>query len=315
MVQKPLVSIIIPTYNRKQVLIRLIESLKQSDYPEENMEIIVVDDASTDGTYDAVRKRFPEVKVVRNTRRKMTSGARNVGIRYSQGDYLFFVDHDNVMDRRAVSELVNFMERNEIVGLAGPMMYYYCEPKEIFCAGGSLRHPLYIPTCMSQHKKLETRQMANIRVIECDFIPNAFMTRKQVIKEIGPFDERNFPILWEDVDFAQRIKQRGYRIVIVPKAKVWHDVPTGKDFHIDKERSFFRGRNRARFYLKYAPLRNLMLPFDALGFCVVVCVYTKDSKRAEKVLQYFKGIIHGLVPKNAKNPFTEGNHENFPKNI
>jgi hypothetical protein len=310
MVQKPLVSIIIPTYNRKQVLIRLIESIKQSDYPEENMEIIVVDDASTDGTYDAVRKRFPEVKIVRNTRRKMTSGARNVGIKCSQGDYLFFVDHDNILDRRAISELVNFMEKNKIVGLAGPMMYYYCEPKEIWCAGGKLRHPFYIVVCMYQH---ETLQTANIREIECDYIPNAFMTRKQIIKEIGAFDEKNFPILFEDADLSQRIKQKGYRVVIVPKAKVWHDVPKEKDFHIDEERSFFRGRNRARFYLKYAPLRTLMLPIDAIGFCVVLSVYTKSSRRLKKLLQYLKGIIHGLIPTNSTNPFRENKHENFPK--
>jgi len=301
--QNPLVSIIIPTYNRKQELTRLIESIKQSDYPKESVEIIVVDDASTDGTFDAIKKGFPDVEVIRNTKRRLTSGARNVGIECSKGDYLFFVDHDNVIDRRAISELVNFMERNEIVGLAGPIMYYYSVPEEIWCAGGKLRRPLYLPTCMFQHETSETLQIANISTIECAYIPNAFMVRKQIIKEIGLFDERNFPILFEDADFSLRIKQGGYQIVIVPKAKVWHDVSTAKDFHIDEERAFFRGRSRARFYLKYAPLRTLMLPIDTLGFCVVLFVYDRGSRRLKNLSQYLKGIVYGLGLTDSTNQY------------
>ncbi len=299
--QNPLVSIIIPTYNKKQELNRLIESIKQSSYPKKSIEIIVVDDASTDGTYRLITQRFPEVKVIRNAKRRMTSGARNIGIECSKGDYLFFIDHDNVVDRNAVSELVDFMERNGAVGLAGPIMYYYRAPIEIFCAGGKMGQPLCIPFCMFQHRTSEIPQIANTSAIECDFIPNAFMVRKQIIKEIGFFDEENFPILWEDIDFSLRIKQKGYRLVIFPRAKVWHDVPTTNDFHIDEERAFFRGRNRARFYLKYAPLRTLMLPLDTLGFCAALFAYDKGSRRLKKLWNYLKGIMYGLVPATSTN--------------
>jgi len=293
--QNPLVSIIIPTYNRKQELTRLIKSIKQSGYPKESIEIIVVDDASTDGTYRSIRKRFPDVKVIKNIKRRMTSGARNIGIHCSKGDYLFFIDHDNVIDRNAINELVNFMERNGDVGLAGPIMYYYSVPKEIWCAGGKLRQPLYFTSWMFQHETSEIPQVANTYAMECDYIPNAFMVRKRIIKEIGFFDEKNFPLLWEDADFSLRIKQRGYQIVIVPRAKVWHDVSTGRDFHITEERAFFRGRDRTRFYLKYVPLRTLMLPIDMLGFSVVLFAYDRGSRGSKKLLQYLKGIVHGLV--------------------
>jgi len=299
--QNPLVSIIVPTYNRKQELTRLIESIKQSNYPKESIEIIVVDDASTDGTYDVIKKGFPDIKVIRNAKRRMTSGTRNVGIKWSKGDYLFFVDDDNVVDRQAISSLVNFMKKNKNVGLAGPIMHYYSVPQEIWCAGGKLRRPLCITTHISQHKTAETLQTANICAIECDFIPNAFMVRKQIIKEIGLFDEKNFPILWEDADFSLRIKQRGYQIAMFPKAKVWHDVSTVKDFHINEERAFFRGRNRARFYLKYALLRTCMLPIDMLGFCVVLFAYDRGSGRLKKLSQYLKGIVYGLVPTDSTN--------------
>jgi hypothetical protein len=292
--QNPLVSIIIPTHNRKDLLTRLIESIKQSSYPKESVEIIVVDDASTDGTCCLVTKRFPDVRVIRNTQRKLTSGARNIGIKCSKGSYLFFIDHDNVIDRDAVNDLVNFMERNIDVGLAGPAMYYYSSPNEIWCAGGNLS-PLYLTTWMYHHETAENPDIIGSYAITCDYIPNAFVVPRKVIKEIGVFDERNFPIYWEDIDFALRIKRRGYRVVIVTPAKVWHDVSTAIDFHIDKERAFFRGRNRARFYLKYAPLRTLMLPIDMLGFCVVLFVYDKGSQRLKKLWEYLKGIVYGLV--------------------
>ena len=299
MVRNPTVSIIIPTYNRKRELIRLVKSIKQSSYPKENMEIIVVDDSSTDGTHYAIKRKFPDVRVVRNTKRKLTSGARNVGIKCSKGDYLFLVDHDNVIDKKTITELVNFMESNKNVGLVGPLMYYYSTPKEIHCAGGKLTRPLCIPTYIFQHKKSETLPLEQIYAIECEYVPNAFMVRRQIIKEIGFFDEENFPILWEDLDFSLRIKQKGYRIVIVPRAKIWHDVSTAKDFHIDEERAFFRGRNRTKFYLKYAPLRILLLPIDMLGFCGVLFAYHRGSRRLKKLFQYLRGIIHGLIPRNS----------------
>lgn len=298
--QNPLVSVIIPTYNRRD-LARLIESIKESSYPKESIEIIVVDDASTDGTVSLIRKRFPDVKVIRNTQRRMTSGARNIGIQCSKGDYLFFIDHDNVIDRQTINELVDFMERNRDVGLSGPVMYYYSAPKKIWCAGGNLRRPLYFTTWMYQHETSESPKIANSYAIECDYVPNAFMVRKQIIKEVGFFDENNFPILWEDADFSLRIKQRGYQIVIVPKVKVWHDVSTGRDFHITEERAFFRGRARTRFYLKYAPLRTLMLPIDMLGFSVVLFAYDRGSRGSKKLWQYLKGIVTGLASTNSIN--------------
>jgi GT2 family glycosyltransferase len=311
----PLVSIIIPTYNRKRELIRLVKSIKQSSYPKENTEIIVVDDSSTDGTNYTIKRRFPDVKVVRNTKEKMPSGARNIGIKCSKGDYLFFVDDDNVIDRQAISELVNFMESNKNVGLIGPIMYYYSTPREIWCAGGKLRRPLCIQTHIFQYKKSDNLPLKKMYAIECEYIPNAFMVRRHIIREIGFFDEENFPIAWEDIDFSLRIKQKGYQIVIIPQAKVWHDVPTAKDFHIDEKRAFFRGRSRARFYLKYAPVRILLLPIDMLGFCGVLFAYDKGSRGLKKLLQYLKGIIYGLVLTNSTNQSRRKNSEDFSKII
>jgi len=85
----PLVSIVIPTHDRKEKLIRLINSILESDYPKDKLEIIIVDDASTDGTYEEITKIFPQVKVVRNGRKRLVAASRNIGFQKSKGEFVF----------------------------------------------------------------------------------------------------------------------------------------------------------------------------------------------------------------------------------
>ena len=295
MKQKPFVSIIVPTHNRKQKLARLIRSILQSDSSSQSIEIIVVDDASTDGTHAAIKKQFPNVRVIRNKKQRMVSGARNVGINFSRGEYLFFVDDDYVIDGNVISELVDLMETEKNMGTVGPIIYYYGAPQKIFCAGGKLRRPLYITTLILQGKESDVIESENIRLIECDFVSTPFMMRRQIVEEIGFFDEVNFPIWGEEIDFSLRIREKGYRQVILPRAKVWHDVPTARDYHLTEERAFFRGRSRVRFSLKYAWPRILLLPVDMLSFCYILFGYNRDARVWKKFLLYFRGIIQGFA--------------------
>ncbi|MBU5689296.1 MAG: glycosyltransferase family 2 protein, partial [Candidatus Aenigmarchaeota archaeon] len=123
----PLVSVVIPTYNRKEMLIRLIKSIKKSTY--KNLEIIVVDDASTDGTYEEIKRKFPDVKIVRNEKNLLLAASRNIGIKNSKGKYIFLIDDDNVVDKNCIYELVKSMENDKNIGIVGPIMYYYSDPK------------------------------------------------------------------------------------------------------------------------------------------------------------------------------------------
>jgi len=78
----PIVSIIIVTHNRNEKLIRLIESILTSNFPREKIEIIVVDDASNDGTYDIIKTKYPYIKIIRTSKEVLPSAAKNIGISY-----------------------------------------------------------------------------------------------------------------------------------------------------------------------------------------------------------------------------------------
>jgi len=211
-----LVSIVIPTHNRKEHIIRLLESIYQSDYPRNKLELIVVDDVSTDDTENAIKKNFPEVHIIRNKLELWSSLSRNVGIKNARAEFVFFIDDDNTIDKNCIKELVKILISDEKVCCVGPLMYFYCDKKRIAWAGAKRGK-------LTSLTKIFTNTPSK-SVIKTEYIPNAFMVRKKIAEKIGYFDGKNFPFLYDDGDFCQRIKKEGYEIVFTLEAKVWHDI-------------------------------------------------------------------------------------------
>ncbi|HVC27384.1 MAG TPA: glycosyltransferase family 2 protein, partial [Nitrososphaerales archaeon] len=124
-----LVSVIIPTRNRVDKLARCLESVYRSAYP--RIEVIVVDDASERPVEQALSGKFPGTKFIRNPSRRLLSCSRNTGAAASLGEYLFFLDDDNVIDAGAVSGLVDCFAR-ENVAVSSPMIYYLAQPEKVW---------------------------------------------------------------------------------------------------------------------------------------------------------------------------------------
>ena len=188
---EPLVSIVIPTHNRKEKLTRLIRSILESDYPKDKLEIIVVDDGSTDGTYEYIKKQFPQVRVIRNEEEKLLAESRNIGVRASHGKYIFIIDDDNIVDKNTIRELVEFMKKNPEVGVVGPIMYFLSDPKRIWCAGVKRNYW----TTITELIGFNTRDNGQFREpYESEDFPNAFMVRREVFEKVSLFDSKLFPI-------------------------------------------------------------------------------------------------------------------------
>jgi GT2 family glycosyltransferase len=294
MLSYPSVSVVVPTHNRKDNIVKLIQSLRKSEYPYDKIETIVVDDASTDSTAETLQKLFPEVRVIRNVTEKFPSASRNLGIKSSQSDFVFLIDDDNVIDKNGISGLVKVLLSNSQIGLAGPISLYNSRHSEIWCAGGQIRPPLFINRHLLQNKKIQDLPAALQRgVIEVDYVPNAFMVRREIIDRGGVFDE-NLPIGWEEIDLAFRIKNMGYKIVVSSKSRIFHDVSFSRDVHINSNRAFWRGRNRVLFYRKHLPFRSVLIPFDVLGFLVLVLKLGVGTKNFWK---YANGVKAGITTK------------------
>jgi len=216
------VSVVVPTYNRAGQLDRLLRSLLAVKY--QPLEIIVVDNASTDGTREIV-EQYPGVRYARLEENRFCSGARAVGAKLASGDAILFIDDDNVVAADLVDELVRSLDEDPENGIAGPVMYRYDKPEEVWCAGaqitrfGLLRH---LHGVGSTSKPSTSR--ADPETVEVDYFPNCFMVRREVFEEGVDLDPEIFPHNWSEVDFCLRARRAGFRTVLAPSAVEWHDL-------------------------------------------------------------------------------------------
>ncbi|RLE90004.1 MAG: hypothetical protein DRN04_15685 [Thermoprotei archaeon] len=296
---EPLVSIVIPTYNRKEKLERLIRSILESDYPKDKLEIIVVDDASTDGTYEHIKKLFPQVKVIRNDEEKLLAESRNIGIRASRGRYIFVIDDDNIIDKNTIKELVEFMEKHPEVGVAGPIMYFLNDPTRIWCAGVKRSYWTTITKLIG----FNTRDNGRYKEpYESEDFPNAFITRREVFEKVGLLNSKIFPIHYDEGDFCQRARRAGYKVMVVPTAKVWHDIPLperdrASSLHLKSPmRAYFATRNRILYHWVYST--NSLQRVSSLFFSMIIAIYytiTVLRSKGKNGLHIIKALLMGLI--------------------
>jgi len=299
---EPLISVVIPTHNRKDHLIRLLESIFESNYHQDNLEITVVDDLSSDGTGDLIKKKYSSVKIIRNQKELWSSLSRNVGAKNSKGDFIFFIDDDNVIEKNCISELVKILLANNDIGCVGPIMYFYSNKNRV-AWGGSKRGRFTSLTKIFTYIPSEC-------FIQTEYIPNAFMVRKKIAEKIGYFDGKNFPFHYDDGDFCQRIKKEGCEIVFTPKAKVWHDIALPESvkektrlFHCSSVNLAYHNSRSRILYQKKHTTKGQFFAFLFFFNWLVALYYFKiilfDSKKSFKEKfkiwnGYLKGISAGL---------------------
>lgn len=247
----PLVTAVVPAFNRREETLACVQSLLDSTYPA--LEIVVVDNGSTDGTGDALRERFGgRIRVVRSEVNLFAGGGRNFGARYASGRYLLFVDSDNVVDPGMAEALVKGIESRAAapIGLCGPFMYHADHPDRFCWVAGDINLWTSLTWWKGQGEKDEGRYAA-VPYVTVGHIPNVFMLERALFEQLGGFDPL-YGMHYEESDLAERIKRMGRRCVLFPKAKTWHQIPLEKPKG-DKQ---FAGANQGLLYLS---VRNRIL--------------------------------------------------------
>ena len=253
-----LISVVIPTYNRKKLAERLIRSILKSTY--KNIETIIIDDASKDNTSEYLKLKFKnnkKIKIFRNKKNLFAAGSKNEGQKRSKGKFIMFIDDDNTIDRKMIKELVSVLLKNPSIGEVGPVNYNYNRKTAILLARSTRN--------MWTTKTLHLRTLSPFalkKIWETDDIPNAFMVRAEVIKKNKIEFRAKFGIMYEESDYAYRIREAGYKIVIARNAKIYHDIEDlslrnkSKNymyhFMEDKRRPFVFARNRVIFHSLYS---------------------------------------------------------------
>jgi len=261
----PRVAIIVLTWNGKALTLDCLDSLRELDY--QNVEIVTVDNASTDGTAEAVRERYGEtVTLIVNSENTGFSKGNNVGIKYALdkgADLVLLLNNDTTVSPALVDSLVSVFRNAPNVGIAGPKIFFSRPPDRIWFAGGEV----FLARGTARHiglRETDRGQYDNVR--DVDYITGcALMARREVFGRIGMLDPA-YQAYFEDTDFCMRARRAGYRIVYTPAGKVWHRISASTGGQLGRRKIMRKLRSTFRFFARYASPRHwLTLPFFFLA--------------------------------------------------
>lgn len=242
----PSILVIIVTWNKKQYVLDLLASLQNLEYPASALEVIVVDNASEDGSAEAIAAQYPQATVLRNAENLGGTGGFNTGLQWAfaqpegKYQYCWLLDNDVLVHRRALSELVAVLEQDDTIGVAGSTMMQLDYPWRINEMGayfdrgrGQLvlnRHFETIPHWQGRpvQELLQTEGDLTQHLIHCnsamdvDYVAAAsLLIRAEIAKEAGIW--RDFFLHFDDVEWCLRIyKDLRKRVVVSAKSLIWH---------------------------------------------------------------------------------------------
>src|SRR5271165_2289293 len=223
------VSVIIVSWNARDYLMQCLASVSAEAcrYP---TEIIVFDNASSDGSADAVAARYPNVRLIRNTENLGFAKANNIAVSASTGRYLCFVNSDVKLLPHSISGLVDFCEAHANVGMAGPRIVGGDGKLQRSCRGfptvwNMFCRALALDTLFPRNKaftgyKLYHWPQDSPRPV--DILNGCFwLVRREALNQVGPLDEEFF-MYAEDMDWCKRFWTQGWQVFFVPSAEANH---------------------------------------------------------------------------------------------
>jgi GT2 family glycosyltransferase len=248
---EPKIITVILNTNRRDDTLECIASLQAGHYT--NHRILVLDNASTDGSVEAIRSRYPQVEILALAENRGYAGNNNVGIQAAlqQGaDWVFVLNEDTLLDAACLPELIRVGESDEKIGILGPLVYHHNEPDVIQSAGG-----VFSPHLEATHtgqNEPDRGQFPGPRPV--DWISGcAILVRRAVIEQVGALDERFF-YYWEETEWCLRAARNGWKIFHAPQAKIWHKG-VQRDYRPGPAVTYYNTRNRFLMLAKHrAPL-------------------------------------------------------------
>ena len=241
----PKVIVIILNWNGRNVLGKCLDSVLRTDY--QNFEVVVVDNASNDGSQSVIKYGYPGLTVFENSRNLGYAEGNNVGIRCTKSDYVVLLNNDTIVHKDWISELIKVALIDDRIGILGCKVYLM-GTKIIQHAGSELS---YLSNSLFGRSFTEDRGQFD-DITDVDYISGeAMMIRREAFERVGLLDPQYFGY-WEDVDFCYRARKCGYRITYVPKSTIEHVVSASWDKR-PLEAKMLSERNRLLFVLKNLP--------------------------------------------------------------
>ena len=239
------VSVIIVNWNGIQWLDRCLDALRRQGVP--SCELIVVDNASSDGSANLVRSSHPDVRLIELDRNRGFAGGNNAGAASARSDYLVFLNNDTRVRPGWLQALIDVADRDPSVGLVTSQIVYMDAPDVVdsagdgyLRAGGGFKHFHGLPSASAS----SSREVFGA----CG---GAFLIRRSLFETLGGFDE-DFFMVYEDVDLSYRARLLGARVIYAHDAVVEH-AGSGSLGRVSDRAVFYGQRNLEWTWLKNSP--------------------------------------------------------------
>lgn len=259
------VSIVIPNYNGKENLKnnlpRVLAALEKSNL---ESELIIIDDASTDGSIDFLRSKFTSIKIIENKSNLGFAESCNIGVEAASGGIVILLNTDVYPDENFLKFLTFHFETTQVFAVG-------CLEKTIDKKGNIIAErgvgKLFFKDGIFQHSA------GDLNSSETDWVcggSGAF--RRSIFLELNGFDKRFAPFYWEDIDLSYRAKLKGYKLLFEKKSIVYHKHVEGSiaKKYSQEEINEISFRNQIKFTKKH--IKNLGQKLQFRFFCLKNCL-------------------------------------------
>ena len=290
--KKPLVSIVVVNHNGKHHLNTCFSSILKTEFS--SFETILIDNQSTDGSVEYIRKKFKWVKIVENDN-IIYPEANNIGVKNSRGKYIVFLNNDTEVDKDWLKELVYVIERHPKVAACTCKVKLFSNRSLLNSTGmGCDIYGFAFNRGLICRDNFEVDREQYNKVEEVFATYSAAMIiRRDVFEEISGFNT-DFGFHYEEIDLSWRARLAGYKILYVPKALVYHKMGGAKTTYTVRNKYFIE-KNRLRTLIQNYSLTMLLkiLPFyfilKSLEFLLYI-IFRKFSSSLELALGVFDTI-------------------------
>jgi len=226
-------SVVIVNYKSRKKTADCVRSVRSTDLVGFSYEIILVDNASGDGSGEALAKEFPDLKYLVSDRNLGMGGGNNLGADAASGEFLLILNPDTLLRTDSIRLMLEFLKNRTDVGLVGPKLIYPDGQLQYSCLRfPSLLMPFYRRTFIG---KLAKKQLDKFMMLDYDhgstkevdwLMGSCMLIRRDLFVKLKGFDERFF-MYFEDTDLCRRVWHSGQKVAYLPQAVVTHDHGRG----------------------------------------------------------------------------------------
>ena len=212
----PLVSVIITARDGLKYIPACLDSVFAQSY--QQIEVILVDNDSTGGSHEFVSENYPQVRAMRSETNRGCGGGNNLGASVANGEYLLFLNHDTIVTKDFLAELVRGISSDPTIGIAQSKILMAADPEIVESVGAFLTMTgIWIHPHRGDHEDVVGPEPKDI-LGACG---TCMLVRSQVFKQLGGFDS-DFVVYYDDADFSWRALLSGYRAVSTPSSVIHH---------------------------------------------------------------------------------------------